>query len=369
MVDTPAFDPYAILGVGFDADEIVIQLAYRARIRGAHPDLAGPAGLERAKRLNVARDWLLDPVRRARLGSAHSSATTTGGRSARTDRGHRRREAFDHGAHASELRAFLHALELLSPDERARVNYSLGEARPPDLQGYVDYLEPVLQARSRDLRDAVERMWARGVDEQAPLVPRLGRLLPTGFLVANAFAQWLLLEDALRAALAGLVVRGEYVIESLAARCVGPWSASVGQPRYGPRGQDVQAFFSIARNMQADGAERLARSWRGHLGRDGRGHPSEHLGPGVWLPAPANYPEVLRVSGYVAAVDASRITPPEGLDERHHASYRFGLRLTAHALALGLVNDPTRDYLRPWRDAIGPGYWAQHQPQSSRSAG
>ena len=48
MTADPGFDPYLVLGVGVDADELVIQLAYRARIREVHPDLAGAAGLERA---------------------------------------------------------------------------------------------------------------------------------------------------------------------------------------------------------------------------------------------------------------------------------------------------------------------------------
>ncbi len=67
MTDHPGFDPYEVLGISVDADEVVIQLAYRARIRQAHPDIAGPTGLEAAKRLNLARDWLLDPDLRARL--------------------------------------------------------------------------------------------------------------------------------------------------------------------------------------------------------------------------------------------------------------------------------------------------------------
>ena len=60
MTDPLGFDPYHVLGVAPDADEIAIQLAHRARIREAHPDRAGASGLERAKRLNIARDWLLD---------------------------------------------------------------------------------------------------------------------------------------------------------------------------------------------------------------------------------------------------------------------------------------------------------------------
>jgi curved DNA-binding protein CbpA len=401
MTDHLGFDPYEVLGIGVDADEIVIQLAYRARIRQAHPDIAGASGLEAAKRLNLARDWLLDPGVRARLATRAAQATgaTRDTRDTRTrtarrgahgaaqqardprtwrtrtaSRGTRRRPApdsVDFGPRAAELGAFLQAIGSLTPDERARVNYSLGDTRPVDVEGYRDYLGPELWQRSRALRGAVERAWRRGTDEEAPVVFSLGRLLPTGFLVANAYAQWILLEDFFRDALTDAVFRGEPVLGALAARCRAPWEASVGQARYGPYHQDVWTCLAVAATLPLDAAERLAQSWQQHMGRDARGRPSDHIGPGVWLPAPPNVPEVLKVSGYLAAVDASRVAPSAGLDERHHAAFRFGLRLTAHALALGMghhrwpeaahdpMRDPMRDYLRPWREALSthPSGW------------
>ncbi|MFO7531974.1 MAG: hypothetical protein R6W93_05895, partial [Candidatus Limnocylindrales bacterium] len=74
---------------------------------------------------------------------------------------------------------------------------------------------------------------------------------------------------------------------------------------------------------------------------------------------------------YLPAVDASPVAPPAGLDEQLHAAFRFGLRLTAHALALSMghhqsseaahdpMRDPMRDYLRPWREALSthPSGW------------
>ena len=101
----------------------------------------------------------------------------------------------DLGRHAAEVQAFLRSIEMLTSDERARVNYSLGDAPPPDLEDYRDYLGPQLWAHSQALRDEVERVWERGLDEPAPNVPGLGRILPTGLLVANLYAQWILLED------------------------------------------------------------------------------------------------------------------------------------------------------------------------------
>ncbi len=62
----PDFDLYATLAVAPDAPAEVILAAHRALIRMVHPDLhAGPGALDAARRLNVARDWLADPERRA----------------------------------------------------------------------------------------------------------------------------------------------------------------------------------------------------------------------------------------------------------------------------------------------------------------
>ena len=62
----PEFDLYATLAVTTDAPVEVILAAHRALIRMVHPDLHGESGApEAARRLNIARDWLADPVRRA----------------------------------------------------------------------------------------------------------------------------------------------------------------------------------------------------------------------------------------------------------------------------------------------------------------
>lgn len=377
MIDGPGFDPYVVLGVSRDADAVVIQLAYRARMREAHPDVAGAAGLERAKLLNIARDRLLDPASRAQSSAQHTAAQQAAaqsagdaasprdGRRARrptaTRRGGRSYDrstldpfACDFGPHTIELRAFLGSIDSLTPDERARVNYSLGDGRSVDFEPYLDYLEPRLWTASQALRDAVSLVWDRGTDDVGPFVPPLGQLLPSGFLVANAYAQWILLGDFFREELGGAVFRSEQVFESFAARCTEPWRASVRQARYGPNEPRVAALLETGTVLPIDAAERLARSWRRNLGRDGLGNPSDSIGPGVWLPAPPNVPEVLKVSGYLAAIDASWIPPPEGLDEGEHGSFRYGLRLAAHVLALGLGGRTARDYLRPWHDAVNP---------------
>jgi hypothetical protein len=373
MTESPGFDPFEVLGVGVDADAVVIQLAYRARIRAVHPDIAGPAGLEQAKRLNLAREWLLDPERRARLrwttppppGPApaaspreHAKGPRTWARSRRgASRGARTSgvgaTSLDLGPQTERLWAFLRAVQALTPDERARVNYSLGDARPMAFDAYTAYLDARFSTWSRSLRDAVAEVWERGLDEPAPFLHPLGRIVPSGFLVANAYAQWILLGDVFRDELGDAMFRSEHVYDTFEARCRAPWEGSVGQARYGPNGQRVTAFLHTARRLPADAGTRLARAWFRHLGRDARDEPSERIGPGIWLPAPPGYPAALTVSGYLAAVDAARIAPPPGLARRDQDGFRYALRLTAHVLALGLTGRGAHAYLQPWREAVG----------------
>jgi hypothetical protein len=66
----PEFDLYEVVGVPFDADSRTIEDAWRARVQAHHPDRARPGSdreaTERTARLNIAREWLVDPTKRAR---------------------------------------------------------------------------------------------------------------------------------------------------------------------------------------------------------------------------------------------------------------------------------------------------------------
>ena len=64
--EIPAFDLYAELEVSERASIETIQAAYRSLQLRNHPDRVGPEAGDRAVRLNIARDWLTDPERRAR---------------------------------------------------------------------------------------------------------------------------------------------------------------------------------------------------------------------------------------------------------------------------------------------------------------
>jgi hypothetical protein len=201
---------------------------------------------------------------------------------------------------------------------------------------------PELWGRSRALADAVERVWQERHDEGPPLLFPNGRVFGSGSLVAEMRAQWLLLGDAI-----GRGSSDRRSVDALAARCTWPWEASIGQARYGPYDGTVRAFFDEARDLSLTVAERLARAWERDMGAFVYGRPGED-----WFPGSLDIPKPELVSARLAAVDASRIEPPVGLDWEHHNGFRFGLRLTAHVLAIGGVSQPGRDYLRPWRDAF-----------------
>ena len=84
----PAFDLYAELEVSRHASVEVIEAAYRTLAKSHHPDVARPRDGERIKRLNLARAWLSDPVRRRRYDAA-TRAEATPSRAATTPKASR----------------------------------------------------------------------------------------------------------------------------------------------------------------------------------------------------------------------------------------------------------------------------------------
>ena len=64
----PRDDLYARLELSVDASFEAVEVAWRALLKRHHPDVAGPSpeAEDRAKRINVAHDWLSDPDLRVR---------------------------------------------------------------------------------------------------------------------------------------------------------------------------------------------------------------------------------------------------------------------------------------------------------------
>lgn len=79
-------DPYKVLQVDPEAEEEVIEAAYRRLARKYHPDVASdPDAQERMVRINQAWEMLRDPVRRAAVDQARSRAATRAARAASAD--------------------------------------------------------------------------------------------------------------------------------------------------------------------------------------------------------------------------------------------------------------------------------------------
>jgi hypothetical protein len=80
--DLPAFDCYRVLGVATTATTTDIEAAFRIAAKRDHPDLHedAPRSTLRMQQLNVARQWLTDPERRARYDEARG-LRPPGGRS------------------------------------------------------------------------------------------------------------------------------------------------------------------------------------------------------------------------------------------------------------------------------------------------
>lgn len=390
MTQPPDFDPYELLGVDGTADGPTIDRAYKARIRYVHPDIAGTAGLNESKRLNIAREWLLDPERRARLPKPpptwgakprrpSPSAEQQDVRQQETppdgwppdgtppppsasrsrtesqswwdgvprpgweyDPHHDDPLRFDYGPASERLRRFFGEIRGLSRDERARVTYSLGDEPPFFFDEFEDRLSPTLWNRSLALDDAVFKVWSERDEEDRPLLFPSGRVFGNGAVVANAYAQWILLSDAI-----GQHSMDTVTYEALVSRSTLPWDSSVGHPRYGTHQQQVVDFLRDARRLSLVNAERLSRSWTRHMGSYLYGRPGED-----WFPGSLERLDPDLVSARLAAVDASWVEPPEALPFELRNGFRYGLRLTAHVIALGGTERAGRDYLAPWREAL-----------------
>lgn len=374
----PDFDPYELLGLDASADAATVDRAYKARIRHVHPDIAGVAGLDETKRLNIAREWLLDPDLRVQLpppvsrwGRDPETTTTTRQQKPPAPRAAPGTDtewywagqpapppkaswdydpelddplSFDYGAWNDELHLFFETIRGLSADERARVTYSLGEEPPLIFEDFKDLVGERLWARSRALEDAIEAVWRERVDEGPPLLFPRGRVFGNGIVVANAYAQWRLLGEAITQK-----TRDPLAVAALEKRCSAPWAASVGQVRYGRYHDTVVACLDDARRLTPTQAQRLSKAWERDMGGFLFGRPGED-----WFPRSLEPVSPDLVSARLAAVDASRIEPPGDMPYEQRNGFRCGLRLAAYVLALGGVSEPGRDYLRPWTEALDP---------------
>jgi curved DNA-binding protein CbpA len=320
----PSDDLYARLGVPIDASVEAIEIAWRGLLRRHHPDVAGDEGLEVAKRINVAHDWLSDPALRARYdresGLRHAVGPRGDGRGGPWHaRGPFPPAADPHpppppsGRHraadpANAIARFLERLASLTPTDIDR----LGLAEPPPI-AFGATIRRFLPPAQRDALDELEA--------------RIEALIP-------ATADRPAIRDAVDGYATELVL-GPFLDELLSEpfrsrareRLTRGWEAAVDRPRYGPNGARVEALLGRLAELDAAGVKRLAGTAAG-LG--------EEPWPGGLTPEDD---DGLRVSSALAGRDAIAAIPP-GQDGPVAARARRAAARIAHLLVLRHAFEP-----------------------------
>jgi hypothetical protein len=309
----PNDDLYARLGVPRDASPEAIELAWRALLRTHHPDVAGDDGLEVAKRINVAHDWLSDPELRRRydrergVGIRSGRPPRAGGEWATTVRRPARRPPTT----AELLASVIERVGRLTVDELDRM--ALAEPAPI---AFLATLRQVVPPELERQLDAAER------SAMANLPPAARRSVPIRDAVVGRLAD-ILLADVLEEIL------GDPASIWARERLTRGWDSAVGQPRYGPATSAVGTLLERLRGLTDDRLRALATT--GTL---------ERLGNAPWPEATSpDEDDALRVSSElagadaVAAVDAAltraRLTAPRTVAGTRRAAARV-----AHLLVL-----------------------------------
>ena len=331
----PVDDLYARLEVPTDASPEAIEIAWRALLRRHHPDVVGEGGLERAKRINVAHDWLSDPGLRARYDRERGLGSPGVARRGEHWREPPRHETGTpapvtrHPRRPADLVAvFLERVSSLSVDELDR----LGAADPAPIA----FGATIRRFLPDDRRVALETMEAEISRRLSPDALTRSGVRDT----VNAYAAELvlgsflddLLSEPFRARTRERLTRG--------------WEAAVGQPRYGPNGPQIRSLVARLRNLDRGGIAALAA----HGARD-------RLGDDPWPPGTSpDDDEALRVSSVLAAQDAAVALPDAGLDRRVLTPARRAAARMAHLLVLRHTFAPAAyaALTAPWRPRFLP---------------
>lgn len=327
----PADDLYARLEVPASASPEAIEVAWRALLRRHHPDIAGDSGLEHAKRINVAHDWLSDPDLRARYdrerglargGTARSAGRWQDMRTVRTPTSRPASPPVDAAA------AFLERVSRLSDDELDR----LAAAEPAPI-AFGATIRRFLPDDRRVALDAMEAEISRRLQPEAAARTGVHDTVEAfaAEIVLGSFLDALLTEP-FRARTRERLTRG--------------WEAAVGQPRYGPNGEAIRSLLAMLRGLDADGVAALASHGR-----------KDRLGDDPWPPdASPDDDEALRVSSLLAARDAVAALPDVGLDRRAMDRADRAAARMAHLLVLRHVFAPATfaALTAPWRPRFIP---------------
>jgi curved DNA-binding protein CbpA len=331
----PTDDLYARLELPSNASPEAIEIAWRALLRRHHPDVAGESGLERAKRINVAHDWLSDPGLRERYDRERGfvqGVTTRSGyrwRGKRTDGTAATRTNIRRPRPPADPAAeFLERVSALNTDELDR----LAAADPAPI-AFGATIRRFLPDDRRIALEAMEAEISRRLSLEAIARPGVRDTVNAyaAELVLGSFLDELLSEP-FRARTRERLTRG--------------WDAAVGQPRYGPNGQQIRALLARLRSLDPGGVAALASNGA-----------RDRLGDDPWPPgASPDDDEALRVSSVLAARDAAAALPADGPDGRVIASARRAAARIAHLLVLRHVFAPAvfASLTAPWRPRFLP---------------
>ena len=333
----PDDDLYARLEVSVDASPEAIELAWRALLKQHHPDVAGEpqrnAALERAKRINVAHDWLSDPTLRARYDRERLGLPTSGARGRRGSvgvryGGHPRQGAAPRGRRAGSrpatpprvsrrpdqapgtaserLARFLDEVSRLTSDELDR----LAAAEPPPIAFLATIRRFVPEPARAEFEAAEAQLAARVPRERwAEVGLREGLLGVAAELVLAGF-----LDETL----------DEPFRSRARERLLRAWQASVSQPRYGPNSDQVARLVARVRTLTSAEISRLVRAGRG-IDTDEQPWPAS---------LDRDHDEALRISATLAARDAAAAVPSAGIARTTAGRARRLVARMGHVTAL-----------------------------------
>ena len=343
----PADDLYARLELSMDASFEAVEVAWRALLKRHHPDVAGSGADadDRAKRINVAHDWLSDPELRARYDrerhtgpgrrSAGRSVPSAPGRTVPPSPSRRGAGPAARASHPARrrpvdreeaLQRHLERIERLTPDEMDRL--SLAETPP---MAFVASIARFLSPERMAALEAVEQR----VHERLPRTVRWNAATRDA---AIGYAQELVL--------------GPFLDEHLSPpfrdrvreRLTRGWSAAVDQPRYGPNGPTVAAAIAAIRAVAPSELRRLAVS--------AAADPAARAGPTWPKGLRPDEDDALRVSSELARRDAIA-----ALAAPIPAAARRSLERAIHALVLrhAFRTVAFEEMIGPWREVLGVG--------------
>ena len=332
----PADDLYARLELPVDASFEAVEIAWRALLKKHHPDVAGPAADQLAKRINVAHDWLSDPEMRARYDrERHPRRLAVGG-------GGARRSAFAPGRTgprasvraatparrpiepAEAIARHVDRIRRLTEDELDRL--SLAETAP------IAFIATISRFLPTDRQDALKTLEPMIQDA----LPRRARWDPASRDAAVGYAQDILLGPFLDEHLSGAFR------ERVRERLTRGWQAAVDQPRYGPNtgavGEALRRLEALPPGERARIASAAPRT----------GQPAEHPWP---RGLSAQDDDGLRVSSALAQRDALVLLP-----EPVPAYARRSLGRAMHALVLrhGFKLAEVERLAGPWTPVVLP---------------